>query len=85
MNNKQKRSKAKNELVPVGNGGAPVLYQRMQAAIADCHSIDDCKRIATQASAIAAYYDQIQDDESVHPCAGLGHCPLFGRRTGHRS
>jgi hypothetical protein len=65
MNSKQKRSNAKNTLVPVGNGGAPVLYQRMQAAIAECHSIDDCKNIATQAGAIAAYYDQIQDDESV--------------------
>jgi hypothetical protein len=36
-----------------------------RVAIAECHSIDDCKHIATQAGAIAAYYQQIQDDESV--------------------
>jgi len=41
------------------------LYERMQSAIAECYSIDDCKQIATQAGAIAAYYKQIQDDESV--------------------
>jgi hypothetical protein len=65
MDNKRRRSKAKNELVPVGNGSAPALYQRMQAAIAECHSVDGCKHIATQAGAIAAYYKQIKDDESV--------------------
>lgn len=41
------------------------LYKRMQNAIAECYSVDDCKQIATQANAIAAYYKQIKDDESV--------------------
>jgi hypothetical protein len=37
----------------------------MRIAIAECYSIDDCKEIAVQANAIAAYYKQIKDDESV--------------------
>lgn len=41
------------------------LYQRMQTAIARCYSIDEYKEIAKQASAIAAYYEQIKDDETV--------------------
>jgi hypothetical protein len=41
------------------------LYERMQTAIAACHSLDDCKAIAEQAAAIAAYHKQIKDDESV--------------------
>jgi hypothetical protein len=49
----------------VAKKNAPALYQRMQVAIAECHSVDDCKNIATQAGAIAAYYSQIKDDESV--------------------
>lgn len=53
-----------NELVPVG-GKVNALYRRMQTAIAECYSIDDCRNIATQANAIAAYYSQIKDDESV--------------------
>lgn len=53
----------KNALVPAGKAG--VLYARMQTAIACCHSIDDCRETAAQATAIAAYYKQIKDDESV--------------------
>lgn len=41
------------------------LYAKMQTAITECHSVDDCKQIADQASAIAAYFKQIKDDESV--------------------
>jgi hypothetical protein len=53
----------RNALVVADNAGH--LYRRMSNAIARCHSIDDCKEIADQASAIAAYYKQIKDDESV--------------------
>lgn len=53
----------KNALVPAGKAGA--LYARMQTAIAQCYSIDECTQAATQAAAIAAYYKQIKDDESV--------------------
>ena len=41
-----------NALVLSGNH-APALYQRMQIAIAECYSVDDCQEIATQAGAIA--------------------------------
>jgi hypothetical protein len=41
------------------------LYLQMQTAISACHSVDDCREIADQAHAIAAYYKQIKDDESV--------------------
>ena len=40
-------------------------YDRMRTAIAECHSIDDCKEIASQAAGLAEYYRQIKDDESV--------------------
>jgi hypothetical protein len=53
------------DIICAGNGPQPVLYDRMRMAIAECHLIDDCKQIAIQASAIAAYYKQIKDDESV--------------------
>lgn len=53
-----------NQLIVTQNT-VPALYQRMQIAIAECYSIDDCQNIATQAAAIAAYYKQIKDDESV--------------------
>src|SRR5262245_5939299 len=51
--------------VAVVNPTSPMLYQRMQTAIAECYSMDDCREIAKQANAIAAYYSQIKDDESV--------------------
>lgn len=55
-----------NELAIIDSGpSAPRLYERMQSAIAECHSIDDCKTIADHAVAIAAYHKQIKDDESV--------------------
>jgi hypothetical protein len=37
----------------------------MQNAITKCYAVDDCKQIAKQANAIAAYFKQIKDDESV--------------------
>jgi hypothetical protein len=36
----------------------------MRDAISDCHAIDDCRGIADQAAAIAAYFKQLKDDES---------------------
>jgi hypothetical protein len=53
------------EIIPVAKGAALALYKRMQIAIAQCYSIDDCKQIAVQAQAITAYFQQIHDDESV--------------------
>lgn len=55
--------KSKNALIPASN--LPALYERMREAIAICYTVDDCKEIANQAAAIAAYYSQIKDDESV--------------------
>jgi hypothetical protein len=60
----QQRQDGSNPLVPAGSS-IPGLYGRMQAAIAQCYSVDDCKHIAAQADAIALYYKQIQDDASV--------------------
>lgn len=54
-----------NELIIVEQSKASVVYAKMQAAIAECYDIDDCKNIANHASAIAAYYQEIRDDETV--------------------
>jgi hypothetical protein len=56
-------TKTKNQLV--ASGSVPALYQRMASAIADCFAVDDCREIARQAGAIAAYFKQINDDETV--------------------
>ena len=53
-----------NELI-VTNERVGALYMKMQTAIVECFTVDDCKQIAVQANAIAAYYSQINDDESV--------------------
>ena len=53
----------KNALVPAGKSSA--LYAQMQTAIARCYSVDEYKEVAAHATAIAAYYKQIHDDESV--------------------
>ena len=50
-------------LVTTKDAGA--LYARMHKAISVCHSVDDCREIAKQADAIAAYYKQIKDDTSM--------------------
>ena len=42
----------------------PALYSEMKAAIAKCHRVDECKRYADKAHALAAYYKQTQDVES---------------------
>lgn len=52
-----------NELVVIDKPGQ--LYAHMQSAIAACYSVDDCEKIAKQADAIAAYFKQISDDDSV--------------------
>jgi hypothetical protein len=41
------------------------LYEKMQTAIGACFSFDECKAIADQAAAIAAYHKQIKDDASM--------------------
>lgn len=54
----------KQDLVTVGQAGQ--LYRKMHDAIVTCHTIDDCVGIREQATAIAAYFKQIKDDESLH-------------------
>jgi hypothetical protein len=49
----------------ISNNKIPGLYGRMQDAIAQCYDMDDCKVIAEQANAIAAYFKQINDDDSM--------------------
>lgn len=59
-----------NDLVVTTKGGS-VLYARMQTAISRCHSVDDCISIGDQAAAIAAYYKQINDEESIVKYSGI--------------
>lgn len=40
-------------------------YERMIEAIADCHSVDECKETANRAEALAAYARQVRDDGSL--------------------
>jgi hypothetical protein len=49
-----------NEMFPLND-----RYERMIAAIAECHSIDECKETANRAEALAAYALQIHDDRSL--------------------
>jgi hypothetical protein len=42
-----------------------ILYREMCSAIGTCHRIDECKDIADKSVALAAYYKQIKDDETV--------------------
>lgn len=44
---------------------APNNYDRMCVAISTCDRVDDCKSIADKSVAMAAYYKQIRDEESV--------------------
>ena len=41
------------------------LYKGMCRAIGACHRVDECKDIADKSIALAAYYKQIKDDETV--------------------
>ncbi len=58
-------AKAMTNLVLSAGGKIPRLYEKMQTAIAACHSFDEVKAIADQAAAIAAYHKQIRDDASM--------------------
>lgn len=49
-----------NEMFPLND-----RYERMIAAIAECHSIDECKETANRSEALAAYATQIHDDRSL--------------------
>lgn len=65
-------SEAANQLISarpaLGSVDRPnQLYSRMQTAIDRCYSVDDCKTIADQANAIAAYFKQTKDDASLRP------------------
>ena len=52
-------------LVLSASSKIPRLYEKMQTAIAACHSFDEVKAIADQAAAIAAYHKQIKDDVAM--------------------
>jgi len=41
------------------------LYANMRTAIAQCHAVDECKDIADRSAAMATYFKQIKDDETV--------------------
>ena len=43
---------------------APVVYNKMRAALSDCVSIDDCNEAQSQAAALAVYYKQANDIEA---------------------
>ena len=60
-----RRTEPTTNLVPVAGSKNPRLYEKMQTAIAVCHSFDEVKAIADQAAAIAAYHKQIKDDVAV--------------------
>jgi hypothetical protein len=49
-----------NEMSPLDG-----RYERMIAAIAECHSVDECKETANRSEALAAYARQIHDDRSL--------------------
>ena len=42
-----------------------LLYAKMREAVDTCYSIDDCAEIAKQGAAVAAYFKQINDDETM--------------------
>jgi hypothetical protein len=59
-----------NSLIPArasapGSAKTVQLYEKMQTAIGACFSFGECKAIAGQAAAIAAYHKQIQDETSM--------------------
>jgi hypothetical protein len=41
------------------------LYDNMRSAIIACHAADECKDIADKSAAMATYFKQIKDDDSV--------------------
>ncbi|HEX5957548.1 MAG TPA: hypothetical protein VFY92_02690, partial [Hyphomicrobiaceae bacterium] len=49
----------------ITDGFRPALYQRMREAIAACHDVDECKDVADRALAMATYYEQANDQESI--------------------
>jgi hypothetical protein len=55
----------KDLALPPGVAKTVQLYEKMQTAISACFSFDECKAIADQAAAIAAYHKQIKDDASM--------------------
>jgi hypothetical protein len=59
------------------------LYEKMQTAVAACYSVDECKAIADQAAAIAAYHKQIKDDVSMRQFLELNHARSPARRAGY--
>jgi hypothetical protein len=54
-----------NHLIPLEVEKHLVLYREMTAAIAACHRVDECKDIINKSIAVAAYFAQIKDDETV--------------------
>src|SRR4029077_14180240 len=54
-----------SELVLVNAEKHLTLYANMCHAIDDCHRVDECKDIIDKSVALAAYYTQIKDDNTV--------------------
>lgn len=52
-----------NDLIVNSSGLA--LYHKMAAAIAACDSVDECKDIIDKSVALATYYEQVRDTETV--------------------
>ena len=58
-------STSNNNLVLTNAERHLALYKGMCRAIGACHRVDECKDIADKSVALAAYYKQIKDDETV--------------------
>ena len=49
----------------VQRGFSPAIYDRMVAAISECHATDECAEITNKAAALAAYCKQAKDDSAM--------------------
>jgi hypothetical protein len=52
-------------MVPMLNPQYPALYNNIREAIAKCHSVDECKDIVSKAEAMALYYKQANDQDTL--------------------
>jgi hypothetical protein len=52
---------------PVGweRAKLPALYEQAKRVLAECDSVDECRRWTARAEAIASYYRQLKDDSMV--------------------
>lgn len=52
-------------MLSIAETNYPVRYDAMRKAILECASIDECKAIKDRATAMAIYFKQVRDDDSV--------------------